>query len=33
MFFSAVSLVSSFEVDDDTHNLVAVGEKNKTRTK
>ena len=30
MFFSAVSMVSSFKADDDTHDLVGVGEKNKT---
>ena len=30
MFFSAVSMVSSFEADDDTHDLVGVGERNKT---
>ena len=29
MVFSAVSMVSSFEADDDTHDLVGVGEKNK----
>ena len=28
--FSAVSIVHSFEADDDTHDLVGVGEKNKT---
>ena len=33
MVFSAVSMVSSFEVDNDTHDLVGVGERNKTRTK
>ena len=33
MFFSAVSMASSFDADDDTHDLVGVGEKNKTRTK
>ena len=32
-FFSAVSMVSSFKADDDTHNLVWVGEKNKTKSK
>ena len=30
MVFSAVSMVSSFEADDDTHDLVGVGERNKT---
>ena len=29
--FSAVSMVSSFEADDDTHDLVGVGEKNKAK--
>jgi len=29
MVFSAVSMVSSFEADDDTHDLVEVGEKTK----
>ena len=33
MDFSAVSMVSLFEVDDDTGSLVRVGEKNKTETK
>ena len=33
MVFSAVSMVSSFEADDDTHDLDGVGERNKTRTK
>ena len=33
MFFSVVSIVSSFEADDDTHDLNGVGERNKTRTK
>ena len=28
MVFSAVSMVSSFQADDDTHDLVGVGEKN-----
>ena len=32
MGFSAVFMVSSFEADDDTHDLVGVGEKNKTKT-
>ena len=27
MVFSAVSMVSSFEADDDAHDLVGVGEK------
>ena len=31
MVFSAVSMVSSFEAGDDTHDLVWVGEKNKTK--
>ena len=33
MVFSAVSMVSSFEVDDNTHDLVGAGERSKTRTK
>ena len=33
MVFSAVSMISSFEAVDDAHDLVGVGEKNKTRTK
>ena len=33
MVFSAVSMVSSFEADDDTHDSVGVGERNETRTK
>ena len=33
MVFSAVSMVSSFEADDNTHDLVGVGEKIKTKTK
>ena len=33
MVFSAVSMVSSFEADDDALGLVGVGERNKTRTK
>ena len=30
MAFSAVSMVSSFEADDDTHDLVGVGERKKS---
>ena len=33
MVLTAVSLVSSFEADDDTRDLVGVGERNKIRTK
>ena len=33
MVFAAVSMVSSFEADDNTHDLVGVGEKIKTKTK
>ena len=32
MVFSAVSMVSSFQADDDTHDLIGVGERNKTKT-
>ena len=33
MVFSAVLMVSSFEAANDTHDLVGVGEKNKTKTR
>ena len=33
MVFSAVSIVSSFEADNDTHDLVRVGEKEKKQNK
>ena len=33
MVFSAVAMVSSFEADDDTHDLVGMGERSKTRAK
>ena len=32
MVFSAVSMVSSFEADEDTDDLVVVGEKTHTHT-
>ena len=31
MVFSAVSMVSSFEADDNTHGLVGVGERSKSK--
>ena len=31
MVFSAVSVVSLLEVDDDTHDLVRMGKKDKTK--
>ena len=33
MVLSAVSMVSSFEANEDTHDLVGEGEKNKTTIK